>query len=123
MTDSTKADFDSIPGTVVFDSRKSRLGLGLNRMCGSFTSEQNRESFKADPDAYMTTYRLTDEQKTAVTERDWLKMLDLGGNIYFLAKIGLIDGLNVQEMNAQMTGVTAEEFKEMMRNGGRNPNG
>lgn len=123
MTDSMKSDFDKIPGTVVFDSRKSRLGLGLNRMCGSLNDEQNREAYKNDPEAYMTKYRLTDEQKRAVRDNDWLKMLELGGNIYFLAKLGVIEGKSVQQIDAEMTGVTTEEFIEMMRHGGRNPNG
>lgn len=92
-------------------------------MCGSLTKEENRKAFASDPDAYMAKYRLSDEQQEAVRSRDWMRMLELGGNIYFVAKIGLIDGLSVQQMNAQMTGVSAEEFIEMMKQGGRNPNG
>lgn len=123
MTKQSESDFDDIPGTIVFDSRRARLGLSLNKMCGSLTSQENRDAFVADPNAYMVKFRLSEEQKSAVVNRDWMRMLELGGNIYFVAKIGLIDGLTVQEMNAQMTGVSAEEFVEMMKQGGRNPNG
>lgn len=123
MADQSAPGFDDIPGTIVFDSRRARLGLGLNKMCGSFTQKEHRDAFVADPDSYMTKFRLSDEQKRAVLDRDWMSMLELGGNIYFVAKIGLIDGLSVQEMNAQMTGVSAEEFVEMMKQGGRTPNG
>lgn len=114
-----QVEFDDIPGTVVFDSRKARRGYAMNKMAASLIHSEEREAFKADEEAFMERFGLSDEQKDAVRRRDWMKMLDLGGNFYFLAKIGGIEGLSVQDMNAQMTGVTTEEFKKMLAEGGR----
>lgn len=116
-------DYDSIPGTVVFDGRRARQGYPLNTMCMSLNEEANRDAFRADPEAYMQRYGLSEEQRQAVRDRDWLRMLDLGGNIYFTLKIASLDGLTTQDVGAAMTDVTADEFREMMRNGGRNPHG
>lgn len=123
MSPNMQEDFDRVPGTVVFDSRKARIGRGLNKMCASFVNEENRAQFVVNPEEYMAKYSLTEEQKQAVRDRDWMRMLELGGNIYFIAKLGGFDKLSVQDINAKMTGVTVEEFKAMLAQGGRNPNG
>lgn len=116
-------NFDKIEGTYVFDSRLARKGRALNKMCASLIHEKNREAFLEDKDGYMDQYRLTEEQKQAVKDFDWIRMLELGGNVYFIAKLGVLEGQSVQEINARMTGVSTEEFKAMLADGGRNPNG
>ncbi|MEZ2389109.1 protocatechuate 3,4-dioxygenase [bacterium RCC_150] len=112
-----------IPGTFVFDGLRSRAGLPLNNMAKALTSEENRAQYVADPEAFMERFGLTEQQRDAVRNRDYLRMLELGGNIYFTYKIGMIDGLTVPDIVAQMTGQTAEEFKQMMKDGGRKPLG
>ena len=121
--DAQAREYESIPGTVVFDGRRARQGYPLNSMCMSLNEEANREAFRADPETYMERYGLSEEQRQAVRERDWLRMLDLGGNIYFTLKIASLDRLTTQDVGAAMTGVTPDEFREMMRNGGRDPRG
>jgi protocatechuate 4,5-dioxygenase alpha chain len=116
-------EYDDIPGTVVFDGRQARKGYPLNAMCMSLNEPANREAFRADPDAYMTRWGLSPEQQVAVRERDWLAMLQLGGNVYFTLKIASLDGLSTQDVGAAMTGVSADEFRQMMRDGGRRPGG
>lgn len=116
-------NYDSIPGTVVFDGRRARVGYPLNTMCMSLNEEANREAFRADPETYMARYGLSEEQRQAVRDRDWLRMLDLGGNVYFTLKIASLDGLTTQDVGAAMTDVTPDEFRAMMREGGRNPHG
>ncbi len=111
--------FDDIQGTYVFDSRRARIGLAINNMALSLNTAAGREQFSSDPEEYMERYGLNEEQKDAVRRRDWIKMLQLGGNIYFIAKIGILDGLTVQDIDAQMTGVTTEEFVKMLAEGGR----
>lgn len=123
MSTGQARDYDSIPGTVVFDGRRARQGYPLNSMCMSLNDEGNREAFRADPEAYMQRYGLSEEQRQAVRDRDWLRMLELGGNIYFTLKIASLDGLTTQDVGAAMTGISPDEFREMMRNGGRNPRG
>ena len=111
---------DTIPGTYVFNGRRARIGYPLNRMCMSFNSAENRDAFRADEAAYCDRYGLTAEQKAAVRERDVLRLLRLGGNSYYLAKLAGIDGLTVQDLGAQQTGVTVEEFKaRLVAAGGR----
>ncbi|MBT6339964.1 MAG: protocatechuate 3,4-dioxygenase, partial [Desulfobacula sp.] len=48
-----------------------------------------------------------------------LRLMELGGNIYYLAKLIGVYGLNVQDVGAQMRGVTVEEFKQMLLDQGR----
>ena len=107
-------EYDSIPGTVVFDSRKAMRGYALNKMCFSFNSAENREAFRADAAGYCDKIGLTPEQRQAIKGRDVLKLLEVGGNIYYLAKWAGIFGLNVQQIGAQQRGMTEEQFKEML---------
>ena len=112
-----------IPGTTIFDGEQARKGYALNKMCFSFNDKANREAFKADEAGYLKKFKLTPEQTEAVLKRQWNRMLELGGNIYFTAKLGATDGLSFQQMAAMMTGVTQQEYADMMLNGGRNPQG
>jgi protocatechuate 4,5-dioxygenase alpha chain len=112
-----------IPGTTVFDAAQARKGYWLNQFCMSLMKADNRERFKRDEAAYLDEWAMTDEQKQAVIERDMNRMIRLGGNIYFLAKIGATDGKSFQQMAASMTGVSEEEYRDMMVAGGRSPDG
>ena len=111
--------FKDIPGTVVFDATQSRLGYHLNMFCMSLMKPDNRTAFKADERAYLQKFPMTDEQRKAVIARDYNRMIALGGNIYFLAKIGATDGFSFQNLASKMTGVPEEEYKAMMVAGGR----
>ncbi|MEO8675929.1 MAG: protocatechuate 4,5-dioxygenase subunit alpha [Casimicrobiaceae bacterium] len=111
--------FKDIPGTVVFDATQSRLGYHLNMFCMSLMKAGNRAAFKADERAYLQSFPMTDDQRDAVIARDYNRMIALGGNIYFLAKIGATDGFSFQNLASKMTGVPEEEYKAMMVAGGR----
>jgi protocatechuate 4,5-dioxygenase alpha chain len=100
-----------IPGTTIFDGTQAQKGYALNRMCFSFNDAANREAFRADEDAYCARYRLTPDQREAVRSRNVLKLIEAGGNIYYLAKLAGILGLSVQDVGAQQTGLTVEAFK------------
>jgi len=119
----TPADTTEIPGTIVFDGRRSREGLPLNNLAITLNKEAERDAFVADPEAFMERFGLSAEQKEAVRNRDFHRMIELGGNIFFIYKIGMVDGLTVPDIVATMAGMSTEEFVEMMRNGGRNPHG
>ncbi|HEY3484338.1 MAG TPA: protocatechuate 4,5-dioxygenase subunit alpha [Ilumatobacteraceae bacterium] len=108
-----------VPGTTVFDAEQSRKGYALNQFCMSLMSPANRERFKADERAYLDEWDMTDEQRQAVLDRDFNRMISLGGNIYFLAKIGGTDGLTFQQIAGSMTGMSEEEYRAMMLAGGR----
>ncbi len=123
MADSTTADFDDIPGTTLFDGRRSRAGYHLNMFCMSLLKAENRAAFRADEHAYLESLKLTPEQKDAVLRRDWNRMLELGGNIYYTSKLGATDGLSFQQLAAKMTGSTQEAYAKMMLDGGRNVKG
>ena len=101
----------AIPGTTLFDGAEAMRGFALNDMCYSFNHEENREAFRADEEAYMAKFELTEPQKKAVRDRDVLGMLAAGGNVYYLAKLAGIFGLNVQDLGALQTGTTVDEFK------------
>lgn len=116
-------EYDDIPGTYVFDGRHSRTGYALNMFCMSLNEETNREAFRADPTGYLDGHRLTVEQRRAVLERDWLGLLQLGGNIYYTFKLAIVDGLSMQQVGASMSGVETEDFAQMMIDGGRSPDG
>jgi protocatechuate 4,5-dioxygenase, alpha chain len=118
-----KKQFDDIPGTVVFDSEQSRLGFQINQFCMSLMKAENRSEFKADEDAYLAKFPMSPQQREAVRSRDYNRMISLGGNIYFLAKIGATDGNSFQKLASLMTGVSEETYRNMMINGGRSPDG
>lgn len=112
-----------VPGTTIFDADQSRRGYHLNQFCMSLMKAENRTRFKANERAYLDEWPMTEDQKLAVLARDLNKCISLGGNIYFLAKIGATDGKSFQQMAGSMTGMTEEEYRNMMINGGRSIEG
>ena len=116
-------EFEDIPGTLVFNTVRSRQGFNLNQFCMSLMKEENRKAFKANEAEYLKQWNLTDAQFKAVINRDWTGMMQEGGNIYFLAKLFSTDGHSFQHVAAIMTGSTQEEYAKMMLDGGRNPKG
>ena len=107
-----------IPGTIIFDGAEAQKGLALNRMCFSFNSAENRAAFLKDEDAYCRKYGLNNDQRAAVKSRNVLKMIEAGGNVYYLAKLAGIFGLNVQDIGAQQTGMTVDQFKSKLLSAG-----
>ena len=112
-------DYDDIPGTFVFDQERSRQGYGINMFCMSLMKEENRKAFKANEAEYLKKFPLTPEQTDAILKRDYNRMLELGGNIYFTAKLGATDGHSFRHLAAVMTGSTQEDYANMMLAGGR----
>ena len=115
--------FKDIPGTVVFDATQSRLGYHLNMFCMSLMKAANREAFKADERTYLQRFPMTEAQREAVLARDYNRMIELGGNIYFLAKIGATDGFSFQNLASKMTGMAEDDYRAMMIAGGRPAHG
>jgi protocatechuate 4,5-dioxygenase alpha chain len=115
--------YKDVPGTTIFDAEMSRLGYHLNQFCMSLMKPANRERFKADERAYLDEWPMTEEQKQAVLARDLNRCIHLGGNIYFLAKIGATDGKSFQQMAGSMTGMSEEAYRDMMVRGGRSIEG
>jgi protocatechuate 4,5-dioxygenase alpha chain len=112
-----------VPGTTIFDAEQSRKGYWLNQFCMSLMQAANRERFKAGERAYLDEWAMTEDQKQAVLSRDLNRCIALGGNIYFLAKIGATDGKSFQQMAGSMTGMTEAEYRDMMVAGGRSVEG
>ena len=112
-----------VPGTTIFDADQSRKGYWLNQFCMSLMKAENRTRFKANERAYLDEWAMTEDQKQAVLARDLNRCISLGGNIYFLAKIGATDGKSFQQMAGSMTGMTEEEYRNMMIKGGRSAQG
>jgi protocatechuate 4,5-dioxygenase alpha chain len=111
--------YQDVPGTTIFDAEQSRKGYHLNQFCMSLMKAENRARFKADERAYLDEWPMTEAQKQAVLARDLNRCIALGGNIYFLAKIGAADGKTYQQMAASMTGMSEAEYRDMMLGGGR----
>ncbi|WP_311222097.1 MULTISPECIES: protocatechuate 4,5-dioxygenase subunit alpha [unclassified Acidovorax] len=112
-----------VPGTIIFDADQSRKGYWLNQFCMSLMKPENRVRFKTDERAYLDTWPMSEEQKQAVLTRDLNWCMRTGGNIYFLAKIGATDGRSFQQMAGSMTGMTEQEYRDMMIGGGRSIEG
>ena len=118
MTDTS--GFDDIPGTYLFNKDRCYEGYHLNMFCMSLMKAGNREAFRSDEAAYLDQFPLlTLEQRRCVLERDWLGMIHVGGNIYYTSKLGASDGLSFQYLAGAMSGMTQEEYREMMVAGGR----
>jgi protocatechuate 4,5-dioxygenase alpha chain len=123
MTGAKQKEYDDIPGTFVFDAERSRQGYHLNMFCMSLMKADNRKAFKANEAEYLNRFPLTPEQREAILTRNYNRMLELGGNIYFTAKLGATDGHSFQHMAAVMTGSTQEDYAKMMLAGGRSVEG
>lgn len=117
------AELDDIPGTRVYTGRRARQGYHLNQFAMSLMKAENRSRWKADETAYLANWPLTAEQRDAVLARDYNRLLDLGGNIYFLAKVFSTDGLSFLQAVSTMTGMSVEDYQAMMVAGGRSPVG
>jgi protocatechuate 4,5-dioxygenase, alpha chain len=112
-------DFDDIPGTYLFDRHRSRAGYHLNMFYFSLMKPENREAFLTNEEEYLDRFPMTPEQRAAVIARDWLGMIKLGGNIYYMSKMGATLGRSFQFMAGAMSGVTQEQYADMMKAGGR----
>ncbi len=115
--------YKDVPGTTIFDAEQSRKGYWLNQFCMSLMKPDNRERFRADERAYLDEWPMSEAQKQAVLARDLNRCIGLGGNIYFLAKLGATHGKSFQQMAGSMTGMTEEEYRNMMISGGRSVEG
>jgi protocatechuate 4,5-dioxygenase alpha chain len=117
------AEFEDIPGTRVFTAQRARKGYHLNQFAMSLMKAENRERFKANESAYLDEWDITPAAKAAVLARDYNGMIDEGGNVYFLSKLFSTDGKSFQFAAGSMTGMTQEEYAQMMIDGGRSPQG
>ncbi len=117
------AEFDDIPGTRVYTARRARQGYHLNQFAMSLMKPENRDRWKVDERAYLDEWPLSDEQKQALLDRDYNRLLDLGGNIYCLAKVFSTDGQSFVQAVSTMTGMSVEDYQAMMLAGGRSPEG
>jgi protocatechuate 4,5-dioxygenase alpha chain len=117
------AEFDDIPGTRVFTAKRARQGYHLNQFAMSLMKAENRERFLADEKTYLDEWQISEEAKKAVMDRDYNAMIDQGGNIYFLSKLFSTDKKSFQFAAGSMTGMTQEDYAEMMLKGGRSPQG
>jgi protocatechuate 4,5-dioxygenase alpha chain len=116
---STGATRQPIAGTTIFDGAEARKGYALNKMCYSFNHAANRAEFLKDEDAYCRKFGLNEQQREAIRKRSVLDLIAAGGNVYYLAKFAGIFGLNVQDIGAQQTGMTVEDFKRKLVEAGR----
>ena len=116
-------DYDDIPGTFVFDAERSRQGYGINMFCMSLMKDDNRKAFKTNEAEYLKKFNLSPAQTDAILKRDYNRMLELGGNIYFTAKLGATDGHSFQHLAALMTGSSQQDYAAMMLAGGRSVEG
>lgn len=117
------AQFDDIPGTRVFTAQRARQGYHLNQFAMSLMKPENRERWKADERAYLEAWPMTAEQRQAVLDRDYNRLLDLGGNIYFMAKVFSTDGQSFLQAVSTMSGMSLDDYSAMMIAGGRSPVG
>jgi protocatechuate 4,5-dioxygenase alpha chain len=115
--------YADVPGTTIFDAEQARKGYHLNQFCMSLMKADNRQRFKADERAYLEEWPMSTTQRQAVLDRDYNQMIALGGNIYFLAKLFSTDGKSFQYTASTMTGMSQDEYAEMMLKGGRSPDG
>lgn len=126
MTDDIQeylAELEDIPGTRVYTTQRARAGYWVNQFAMSLMKAENRERWKADEKAYLAEWPMTDEQRQSILDRDYNRMLELGGNIYFLAKVFSSDGLSFLQAVSTMTGMSVEDYQAMMIAGGRSPDG
>ncbi len=116
-------EYDDIPGTFVFDADRSREGYHLNMFCISLRIAENREAFRTDPKAYLDKYPMSEAQRDSIRKRQWNRMLELGGNIYYTSKLAAFDGITFQDLAAEMAHMERDDYRKMMVDGGRSIEG
>jgi protocatechuate 4,5-dioxygenase alpha chain len=119
MSRETVPDRFGLAGTPIFDGETSRRGLRMNKLFMSLRTAENRERFLADEAAYCRSFGLSPEQQQAVLDRDWQAMIDLGGSIFYVYKLAMMDGRSMQYLGGVFTGMGEEDFLAAMRAGGR----
>jgi protocatechuate 4,5-dioxygenase alpha chain len=120
---SLEKPYADVPGTTIFDADQARRGYHLNQFCMSLMRAENRARFKADDRAYLDEWPMTEEQKDALLARDYGRLIELGGNIYFLAKVFSTDGQTYIQAVSTMTGMSVDDYRNMMMAGGRSIEG
>ena len=115
---STTSARQPVPGTTIFDGEQARKGYALNKMCYSFNDAANRKALVADEDGYCAKYGLNTQQRDAIRHRNVLELIGAGGNAYYLAKFAGIFGLDMQDIGAQQTGLSKDQFKEKLQAAG-----
>jgi protocatechuate 4,5-dioxygenase alpha chain len=120
---SLEKPYADVPGTTIFDADQARRGYHLNQFCMSLMRAENRARFKADERAYLDEWPMTEEQKDALLARDYGRLIELGGNIYFLAKVFSTDGQTYIQAVSTMTGMSVDDYRNMMMAGGRSIEG
>jgi protocatechuate 4,5-dioxygenase alpha subunit len=116
-------EYQDIPGTYLFDKNACAKGYHVNMFCMSLMKPENRKKFLADQSAYLDQYPLTEAQREAILDRNWLKIIQEGGNIYYVSKLGATHGFSFEDMAAAMSGTTKEKYRAMMISGGRSLQG
>ena len=116
-------ELEDIPGTKVFTARRSRQAYHLHKFCMSLMKQENREAFRQDERAYLDRFKMSEEQKRGVLDRDLNRLIELGGNMYFLVKLASTDGWSAQKAVSSMSGMSSDEYAAMMKEGGRSPEG
>lgn len=117
------AELEDIPGTRVYTAKRARQGYWMNQFAMSLMKAENRELWKTDEKTYLADWPMTEDQRQSILDRDYNRMLDLGGNIYFLAKVFSTDGLSFVQAVSTMTGMSVDDYQAMMVAGGRSPDG
>ncbi len=117
------AELEDIPGTCIFTAARARQGYWMNQCCFSLLKDENRQRFKADERAYLDEWPMTEEQKQAIAARDFNRAIEMGGNIFYLAKVAGADGLPFIDTVSSMTGMSVEDYRDMLSAGGRSPEG
>ena len=120
---SIEKPYKDIPGTTIFDADMARRGYAVNQFCMSLMKKENREAFRQDESAYLSSWGMSDEQFQALLDRDYNKLIELGANIYYLSKLVFCDGKSFQWVAAMMSGMGEEDYRDMMMAGGRSPEG
>ncbi|PCH98834.1 MAG: protocatechuate 4,5-dioxygenase subunit alpha [Rhodobacteraceae bacterium] len=116
-------DYEDIPGTFVFDADRAREGYHLNQFCITLRQQKNRDAYKADRETYLDDFPMSADQRAAVLNQEWNRLLELGGNIYYTSKLAAFHGINFQDLAGIMTGMGRDAYRKMMINGGRSIEG
>ena len=117
------AQLEDIPGTRIYTAARARQGYHINQCAMSLMKPHNRDEFRANERAYLDKWPLDEDAKQALLQRDYNTLLDMGGNVYFLAKLFSTDGISVAEGVSSMTDMNFEEYTAMMLGGGRRAEG
>lgn len=93
----------------------SQLGID-SALWGVYTSAENAERFRADPDEYLAAFDLTEQEHAAVAAQDLAALLELGAHPFLMFKMAfrLAGGFSMEFIENYVAQLEGLELRDIV---------